>query len=473
MIGRKNEICRLNSAFESNESEFVAVYGRRRIGKTYLVNETFGGRISFRHAGVKNGTRSQQLEQFRYSLLRQGHLDCPRLRSWLEAFFELEQLLEQLPEGKKIVFLDEMPWMDTVRSGFLIALEGFWNGWASARKDILLIACGSATSWIVKNILRNKDGLYNRVRTRIKLFPFTLGECEAYAAEKGLAYDRQAIAECYMAFGGVAYYWSLLEKGLSPEQNFNQLFFGAQDGLRLEFDELYSSLFSNPEPYRRIIAALGDNRSGLTRDEIARSIGIESGGDLTRYLENLEECGFIRKYLPIDGGQTGGTFQLIDNFSLFYLQFVAQEKSRTGDYWTARISEGRKNDWRGHAFERLCLEHVAQIKRKLGISGVYTEVYSWYRAASRAVRGAQVDLLIDRRDGIVNLCEMKYASEPYALQKEEYERIQSRMKAYREVVGVKKSLHLTMVTSFGMVHNAYWNHVQSEVTLDDLFAAEC
>ena len=192
MIGRKDEINRLNLAFESNESEFVTIYGRRRIGKTFLVNETFGDKMSFRHAGVKNGTRTQQLEQFRFPLRRQGRWDCPKLKSWMEAFFELECLLEGLPEGKKVVFLDEMPWMDTVRSGFLIALEGFWNGWASARKDILLIACGSATSWIVKNILRNKDGLHNRVRTRIKLFPFTLGECEEYAAERALATRRRA-----------------------------------------------------------------------------------------------------------------------------------------------------------------------------------------------------------------------------------------------------------------------------------------
>ena len=470
MIGRKDEINRLNRAFESGESEFVTIYGRRRIGKTFLVNETFGDRMSFRHAGVKNGTRAQQLEQFRFSLCRQGRWDCPKLKSWMEAFFELECLLESMPEGRKVVFLDEMPWMDTVRSGFLIALEGFWNGWATARKDILLIACGSATSWIVKNILRNKDGLHNRVRTRIKMFPFTLGECEQYAVERSLAYDRIAIAECYMAFGGVAYYWSLLEKGLSPEQNFNQLFFGPQDGLRLEFDELYSSLFSNPEPYQSIVTVLGDNRAGLTRDEIAAATGIESGGDLTRYLANLEECGFIRKYCPVDGGKNGGTYQLIDNFTLFYLQFVRDEKSRTGDFWTARVSEGRKNEWRGHAFERLCMEHVQQIKSRLGISGVYTEVYSWYRAASRDVRGAEVDLLIDRRDGIVNLCEMKYSGMgPYALKKEEDDRIQRRIQAYREVIGVKRSIHLTLITTFGLLHNAYRNHVQSEVTLDDLF----
>lgn len=469
MIGRKDEIRRLNEAFESDESEFVTIYGRRRIGKTYLVNETFRDRIAFRHAGVKSGTRAQQLEQFRNSLRLQGNLDCPKLSSWFDAFFELERLLEVKSEGRKVVFLDEMPWMDTVRSGFLIALEGFWNGWASARKDILLIACGSATSWIIKNILRNKDGLHNRVRVRIKLFPFTLHECEQYAAEKGLAYDRLAITEAYMALGGVAYYWSLLEKGLSVEQNLSRLFFGRQDGLRLEYDELYSSLFSNPEPYRQIVVALTTNRSGLTRDEIASATGLESGGDLSRYLANLEECGFVRKYLPIEGGTNGGIFQLVDNFTLFYLQFV-DGRPHGDDYWTVSVSEGRKNAWRGLAFERVCLEHVPQIKRKLGISGVYTEVYSWFRAASQTMRGAQVDLLIDRRDGIVNLCEMKYAGEAYALEKDEVEKLQNRSRAYADAIGHRRSVHLTMVTTFGLVRNTYWNRIQSEVVLDDLFS---
>jgi len=471
MIGRNYEIRRLNEAYESAESEFVAIYGRRRIGKTYLVNEAFGPRISFRHAGVKNGTRTQQLEQFRNSLRQQGHLDCPKLKSWFDAFFELENWLGRLPSGRKVIFLDEMPWMDTVRSGFLIALEGFWNGWASARKDILLVACGSATSWIVKNILHNKAGLHNRIRIRIKLFPFTLGECEQYAQEKGLGYDRMAIAECYMALGGVAYYWSLLEKGLSPEQNINQLFFGVQDGLRFEYDELYASLFSNPEPYQAIVAALTERRAGLTRDEIASAVGIESGGDLSRYLSNLEECGFVRKYQPIEKGSNGGTYQLIDNFTLFYHQFVAHVESRTGDYWTTFVSEGKKSAWRGYAFELICLEHVPQIKRKLGISGVYAEVYSWYRAATRDIRGAQVDLLIDRRDGIVNLCEMKYSVGAYELKKDEVEKLEKRIEVYRECVGIKKSVHLTFVTTQGLVHNIYWNRVQSEVTLDDLFVS--
>ena len=468
MVGRNEEIKLLKKAYESQYSEFVTVYGRRRIGKTFLVNEVFGYKFAFHVAGVKGGKKREQLEKFRYALIRHGNEKCPRLTSWLQAFHELELFLESMPDGRKVVFVDEMPWMDTHGSGFLRALESFWNEWASSRKDILLIACGSATSWIVKKLNHNAGGLYNRVRTQIKLYPFTLAECEAYAAELGLSYSRMHIAECYMAFGGVAYYWSLLEKGKSPEQNFNRLFFGRKDGLRLEFEELYTSLFANPAPYIDIILALGSRRAGLSRDELAAAIGGTSNGNLSLHLADLEECGFIRKYRPV-GGVNGGIYQLVDNFSLFYMRFVKDCPSRDGDYWTDVVGEGEKNEWRGFAFERLCLEHVPQIKAALGIKGVHTDAYSWKCTASPELRGAQIDLLLVRRDGIVNLCEMKYSKGMYAIGADEDRKIANRVAAFDRELGGKKTIHVTMVTTNGLAHNVYRNNVQSEVTLDDLF----
>lgn len=469
MIGRRAEIKALKASYESDFSEFVTVYGRRRIGKTFLVNEVFGYEFSFHCAGLKGEGMKRQLENFRFALRRHGHENCPKLTSWLEAFYELECFLERRPAGRKVVFIDEMPWMDTHKSGFLAALEGFWNGWATSRKDILLIACGSATSWIVQKINRNRGGLHNRVGVRIKLNPFTLAECEEYANEKRLGYDRLNLAECYMALGGVAYYWNLLEKGKSPEQNINALFFGPNDGLRLEFDELYSSLFRKPEPYMRIVMALDKRRCGLTRDEILSETGMSAGGgNFSEMLENLEECGFIRHFLPL-GGKNGGVYQLADNFSLFFLQFVKGCQSRDGDYWTAAVSSEAKNVWRGLAFERLCVSHVRQIKNALGIAGVHTEVYSWRSHKDESNGGAQIDLLIDRRDGIVNLCEMKYSREKYAITKEEHDKLQNRVSVFGRQLGHGKSIHLTMVTALGLKHNVYWNDVQSEVTLDDLF----
>ncbi len=470
MIGRKDEIRQLDDAYKSDQSEFVAVYGRRRIGKTYLITEAFGNKFAFHHTGLKEGNTKRQLEHFRLSLRRQGHYDCPRLKDWLEAFFELERLLDGQESGRKVVFLDEVPWLDTPRSGFLSALEAFWNGFASFRKDIVLVVCGSATSWIVRNIIRNSGGLYNRVRTRIKLFPFTLAECEDYANDElHLGYGRREIAECYMAFGGVAYYWSLLKRGWSPAQNFDALFFGPQDGLRTEFDELYRSLFKNPMRYMAVVELLGSRKCGFTREEIIKGLGSVSGGDVTRILSDLEECGFIRMYRPTINGRNGGIFQLIDNFTLFYYSFVKGNGARDGEYWREAVSDGQRNAWRGFAFERVCLAHVAQIKAALGISGVRTEAYSFRFNSEANGCGAQIDLLIDRRDGIVNLCEMKYVNGMYAISLDEAAKLKYRIEAVRGMFGKRRTIHLTMITPDGVSRNANSWDVQSIVKLDDLF----
>lgn len=473
MIGREIEIEKLRELLRSENSEFAAIYGRRRIGKTYLVNEAYGSRYAFHHAGLKEGGIRKQLNQFRLSLRQQGHDDCPALKDWQEAFFELGNFLGRQRNGKKVVFIDEMPWMDTAKSGFLVALEGFWNGWACLRKDIVLVVCGSATSWIVKNIIRNRDGLYNRVRTRIRLLPFTLRECELYAErELHLQYSRRDIVEVYMAFGGVAYYWSLLERGKSPAQNFDALFFGEQDGLRLEYDELYRSLFRHPDKYMSVVDILRLRRSGFTRDEIIAKLGTAGGGDVTRVLGDLEECGFIRKYLPSAGAKNGGCYQLIDNFTLFHFNFVGRNPPRDGDNWSRGLSDQERSTWRGFAFERVCLLHVPQIKAALGISGVHAEVYSWQaKSGDAGETGAQVDLLLDRRDGIVNLCEMKYVNGVYAIGKAESLKLKNRVEAFRKLVSPDKSIHLTLVTPEGIAKNEYRWDVQSEVTLDDLFRA--
>ena len=470
MIGRKREIEQLISTYESGQSEFVAVYGRRRIGKTFLITEAFGNRFAFHHTGLREGGTKKQLEQFRLSLRQQGYYDCPRIKDWLEAFFELERFLEKSPAQRKVVFLDEIPWLDTPRSGFLSALESFWNGWAVFRKDIVLVVCGSATSWIIKNIIRNKGGLYNRVRTRIKLFPFTLAECESYAnSELHLGYGRREIMECYMALGGVAYYWSLLRRGLSPAQNFDALFFSPQDGLRTEYDELYRSLFRNPLRYMEVVELLGTRRTGYTRDEMIRGLGTVSGGDLTKILADLEECGFVRKYMPSGHGKNGGVYQLVDGYTLFYFSFVKGNSARDGDFWQHSVGDGRLNAWRGFAFERVCLAHVAQVKAALGISGVKTEAYSLRVSPDENGRGAQIDLLIDRRDGIVNLCEMKYANGKYSITVDESERIRNRIEAARKLFGKNRTIHLIMITQDGIIRSPNSWDVQSVITLDDLF----
>ncbi len=467
MIGREKERRMLEEAKDSEYSEFVAVYGRRRVGKTFLVRETFDYSFAFQHAGVANSGMKRQLRAFVGSL-RDAGVDPKTIpKDWLDAFDALKDVIRRSNEAKKVIFIDEMPWMDTPKSGFVAALENFWNGWASARRDVLLIVCGSATSWIIRKILRNRGGLHNRVTVEIPLYPFTLRECERYAESRNLGMSRRQIVECYMALGGIPYYWKQLVRGLSPAQNFDALFFARNARLRMEYSELYASLFKNPEPYEKIVAELGRRGSGLVREEIASAAGISESGTLTRYLEELEQCGFIRKYSVLGKKNKGAMFQLIDFYTLFYFKVIASAGRKSEHFWTSSVDSRFVSTWEGLAFERVCLQHVDEIKKALQIGGVVCEVSPWRSAGDEHV---QIDLLIDRNDGVINLCEMKFSREPYELAEDEIERMQRRRSVFKSETGTRKAVHLTMVISPELKRNVYANEVQSTVTLDDLFA---
>lgn len=468
MVGRIAEQAELRALLDNSESVFAAVYGRRRVGKTYLVRKTFGNHFAFDHVGLSSGKMSDQLESFRNSLIAHGHRKCPVLKSWIGAFEELKKLLDRGKSTKKIVFIDELPWMDTSKSRFIPAFEHFWNSWAAWRDDIVLIVCGSATSWLLNKVINSKGGLHNRVTKRIRLEPFTLAECEQLSAEKGLALDRHQIAECYMVFGGVAYYWSLLEKGLSVAQNIDRLFFSQNGALRGEYQELYKSLFRVPEPYERIVCALGTRKVGMTRSAVAEAAGLNDNGALTKYLEELEQCGFVRKYLAFGKIGKDALFQLVDNFTLFYFCFRTAIQRGAENYWLEKLDAQSHVVWTGLAFERVCLLHVQQIRIALGISGVATNVCSWSGADENG-RRAQIDLLLDRNDRVITLCEMKFADEAYALTKKDIESLRHKRAAFRFATGTRRAVHLTMVTAEGLEHNSYRNEIQRELTLDDLF----
>ena len=468
MVGRIAEQAELRALLDNSESVFAAVYGRRRVGKTYLVRKTFGNHFAFDHVGLSSGKMSDQLESFRNSLIAHGHRKCPVLKSWIGAFEELKKLLDRGKSTKKIVFIDELPWMDTSKSRFIPAFEHFWNSWAAWRNDIVLIVCGSATSWHLNKVINSKGGLHNRVTKRIRLEPFTLAECEQLSAEKGLALDRHQIAECYMVFGGVAYYWSLLEKGLSVAQNIDRLFFSQNGALRGEYQELYKSLFRVPEPYERIVCALGTRKVGMTRSAVAEAAGLNDNGALTKYLEELEQCGFVRKYLAFGKIGKDALFQLVDNFTLFYFCFRTAIQRGAENYWLAKLDAQSHVAWTGLAFERVCSLPVQQIRIALGISGVATNVCSWSGADENG-RRAQIDLLLDRNDRVITLCEMKFADEVYALTKKDIESLRHKRAAFRFATGTRRAVHLTMVTAEGLEHNSYRNEIQRELTLDDLF----
>ena len=470
IIGRKEEQQILHSAVQSENSEFVAVYGRRRVGKTYLIRETFGYKFTFQHTGLAKGNTKEQLFSFAISLRDAGYDDCPIPQSWLEAFSLLSTYLKNSTDEKKIVFLDELPWMDTPRSNFISAFEHFWNGWASARKDIVLIICGSATSWIINKVINDHGGLHNRVTKQIALQPFTLKECEMFAQSKGLEMSRYQLAECYMVFGGIPYYWSLPEKGLSLAQNIDKIIFAKNGKLSNEFDQLYASLFKSPEQYIDIVTALGKKKAGMTREEIIVAIDKYSNGALSKVLDELEYCGFIRKYNGFDKKSKQAIYQLIDNYTLFYFKFIQQNENNDEHFWSASIDSAMHRAWSGLAFERLCMAHTQQIKAALGIAGVLSNVYSWRKEADETSDGAQIDLLIDRKDQVINLCEMKYSLSEYAIDAEYEQKLRNKKSAFINATNTQKAVHLTMVTTFGIKTNAHSGIVQNEITLEDLFS---
>ena len=471
IIGREKEQRELLSLLEKEESQFCAIYGRRRVGKTYLIRETFNYRFCFQHTGIAKGTLRQQLTAFRNSLVAAG-MKCAIPKTWIEAFELLKQLINNAPAGKKVIFIDELPWMDTPKGNLIGALENFWNGWATARreKDIVLIVCGSATSWISKKLLKNKGGLRGRLTNRIKLVPFTLRECELFAERSNLAFGRKDILELYMILGGIPYYWSFLKKGLSAAQNIDQLFFAETAQLRDEFEALYAILFKRPENYLKVIECLCDGRkSGMTREEILSTSKLTDGGTFSTILEELEECGFIRRFVSADTAETNALYQLIDNYTLFYYFCIKKNAFSDEHYWSNTFTSASHNTWKGHAFERICLQHIPQIKAALGISGVQTNVCSWFARGKGERHGAQIDLVIQRADGFTDICEMKHSNSIFTIDKEYAKELQNKLEVYQELSKDNRTLHLVLITLNGVAHNNNYNIVQNEITMDELF----
>lgn len=466
LIGRKEEQEMLESCISSDRSEFIAVYGRRRVGKTFFIRNVLKDSACFSVTGMANVGVQEQLMNF-YLALQHYFPRSEKKDNWLEMFAELARQLERSQRKKKIIFIDEMPWMDSVRSGFLSALEHFWNSWASARNDIKLIVCGSATSWMIDSLINNRGGLHNRVTRQILLEPFTLKECQQYFKTYGYHYSIREIADCYMVLGGVPYYLSMLNKEKSVAQNIDDLFFSRQAQLKDEFHRLFNSLFLHSEDYISIVNALSQKMKGLTRKELLLQTHLQNNARFTKMLGELEKCGFIRSYEPIGETKRDVLYQLIDNFVHFYTHFVSQNRYQDEQFWIHSLNSGQYNAWSGYAFEMLCLNHISQLKKALGINGVRSRVCTW--SSKSETRGAQVDLIIDRVDDTVNICEMKYARSEYEINKSTYDNMLHKVDAFLNESKIKKSAMLTLVTSFGVKHNKYSGYIQKEVCLKDLF----
>lgn len=471
IIGRKEEKELLARIWQSKQSEFVAVCGRRRVGKTFLVREYFEEQMVFQVSGIANGNTSEQLKNFYYTLCRYDSTVSEMPKDWIDAFELLIRYLSSLTLERKVVFLDELPWMDTFGGNFIAALEHFWNGWASARRDIVLIVCGSATSWMMDKLINNHGGLYGRLTHRIMLKAFSLGETEQFLQAKGVHLSRYEVAEAYMILGGIPYYLNMLDHRMSLAQNVDRLLFNPNGELYNEFDMLYRSLFSHSEVYVKVVECLNNRGYGMTRSEIVEATGLKSGKMLTTVLANLESCGFIRKYASYGCADRKALYQLVDFFTLFYFRFLRKSSFRNLQYWSALQRTPRFYAWAGVSFEILAMEHIDQIKKKLGISGVATSVYSWRsRSAEKGnERAAQIDMVIERADNTINLCEMKFSEDEYVISKDYDKMLRNKIVRFQEETKSRKSIQLTFVTSYGLKKGMYAGIAQNEVVLDDLF----
>lgn len=479
IVGRKKEILELKKYLSSGQSEFIAVYGRRRVGKTFLIKELLEGKFCFRMTGKENARLGEQLLNFSYAL--SDFFDEDRVpQNWTEAFRLLSKNIEKQGEGTKIIFIDELPWLDTQKSRFLGALEYFWNNWAYYRKDIKLIVCGSATSWMLNKLINSRGGLHNRVTHKMLISPFCLAEMEQYFQSRGFNYERPEMIDCYMAVGGVAYYLSLFDKDKSVAENINSLCFTRGGELTDEFNRLYASLFKKAENHITVINALSSTRKGMTRLELINKTKLLNNGNFTTLLKELETCEFIRSYYPFGKEKKNKMFQLTDQFSLFYLYFM-KDKSNTGkNYWLKKIGTPEYAAWSGYSFETVCLHHLEQIVNALGISGTYYSPCSWVYRPSETIlddpnadedmkTGGQIDLLIDRNDKTVSVCEMKYASGEYEITKTYASHVDQRLRTFRKVTSTKKSFSIVYVTPFGLHDNMYARRVNKQITSDDLF----
>lgn len=470
ILGRNKEQKQLDRAVQSNKPEFLVVYGRRRIGKTYLIKNYFKDEFSFYTSGVDKLKTKEEIKVFYNALKMYGCNEKSIPNDWFEAFDLLRNLLESkavkrvTSKRKRVIFLDEIPWMDTPKSNFKAALDYFWNTYASTKDDILLIVCGSATSWVIENIIKDTGGFYNRLTDKIHLFPFSLGECESFLSSNNIKWSKETIIQCYMIFGGVPYYLNLLDNTLSLAQNVNNLVFLEGGTLYNEYYELMSSLFKNHELHSQIISALGNHHNGLLRNDLINKYKLQDGAPLTRALRELEECGFIRKYNNSIKSKNDSIIQLVDPFTLFCIEY--KEKNEIQN-WLTVFNTSKYHSWCGYAFEILVLNHVQKIKEILGVSGVESNQYAL--SLRNHDRSSQIDLIIDRKDGIINLCEMKYSNSPYVITKSDSENLYKKLEMFQKYSNTKSSVLITFITSGELKQNEYSDVVQISIRGDMLF----
>ena len=484
IIGRENEVKKLNEYYNSDSAELIALYGRRRVGKTFLVDEVFEDRISFRHSGLspidnndepakrkRQSPMKDQLTHFYHSLIEYGAKPDKEPKSWLEAFYMLEDLLnEKYDKNRRIlVFIDEIQWLDTPRARFMTGFEAFWNGWACHRKNVCVIVCGSSSSWVLDNMINNHGGLYNRVTHEMKLSPFSLNECERFFASRDIVMSRYDIVQSYMMVGGIPYYLQYFERENSLPQNIDKIFFTDNAVLKDEYDRLFSSLFVNPETMKAIIGALFTKRRGLSRKELTSQTGITDSGELSKQLKALISGDFIIEYESFGNSKAETFYKLVDPFCIFYLEFMKGKKRSKQQNWINIEDSPAVRTWKGYTFENVCWNHRKQIKEALRIGGVSTTESLWSKRGTKESQGTQIDMIIERKDNVVNMCEMKFYSDDYEVDLDDHKSLERRKKLLRDRIPKKAVVHSTLVTTYGLARNGYYSDFVNVITMDDLF----
>lgn len=470
IIGREAEIGKLEALTKSPRAEFVALYGRRRVGKTFLINQVFKNQFAFKMTGVIEGSLKDQFTAFKDAMEEFGYALPETPKDWMTAFVMLKNALKEVARNGErcIVFIDELPALDAENSNVAGAVGYFWNSWASLQDNVILIICGSATSWMITNVIDSKGGLHDRLTEEMPIHPFTLREVEEYLNANQFVWNRQMMLQAYMIFGGIPYYISLLDNRESLVQNIDRLFFSRDTKMRREFRRLFNTLYKSPERYIEIVKTLAKSRHGMTREQLATALKCANNGHLGNKLEDLVQCDLIRKNIVREKEikSKDAIYQLCDFFSLFYLTFVDRAEVET-EYWSHHINTSEVNTWMGLAYERICMAHIPQIKLALRIDGISTLCYSWRSKTTKPA--AQIDIIIERSDKIVNICEVKYSQDEYELDKEEYEKINHRRSTFIAETGLRHASWLTMITTEGLKKGMYSGMIQNVVKLDDLF----
>jgi len=473
IIGREEEIRTLQRLLESREPELLAIYGRRRVGKTFLVKTFFKPHMIFSCSGQLEGNTAQQLLNF----AKQLALSFPQRKNktppsgWQDAFYQLRDCIDTLKgKKKKVIFFDELPWLDSHKSGFLSSFGYFWNMYASRRNDLLVVICGSAASWIINKVVNNKGGLHNRITQRIRLLPFTLKETAAYLRHKNIKTDPYQLLQLYMVTGGVPAYLNAVEKGKSAAQNIEQLCFQKDGMLANEFNNLYAALFNKPERHIRIIKALAQKNKGLTRSGILKTAQKLTGGGISEVLNELTESGFISKVYPYEKKERDALYRLTDEFSLFYFKFMEHQKGNQKGQWLRKQATPAYTTWCGYAFENICIKHIQEIKRGLQIAGIQSSEASWIQTGTHTDPGAQIDLLIDRADRCINICEIKFSRTEFSIDKRYAAELANKLTVFRERTRTRKMVFITLITTYGVKQNDYYtNLVENNLTMEALF----